>query len=406
MLAVLRNQTYRRLFIAHCVALIGTGILTVALGLLAYDIGGGDAGVILGVAMMVKMVAYVFLTPFLSALSARFQSKHVLVVSDVLRAGAALLLPFVTDAWQIYVLIFVLQCASALFTPAFQALIPDIVNDDEQYTYALTLSRMSYDAESLASPLIAAALLTVMDFNLLFLGTTFGFLFSAVVILRTRLPRREGQIDRSFGRRVVEGLHAFLSCRELRGLLGLNLALSASTSVVVVTTVIVVNDDLGGESTGVALLLACFGVGSLLTAIGAPRLVRKWPDYTVMFVSVLPMPGVLLALGWCLTTLAPGSLRWITPVIWFMFGLLTSSVLTLSGRLLRRFSTAGSRNAVFGAYFSLSHGFLLIMYPAAGSLSSQFGVGATATILSAVCLAGVLICLSIWRPRALFSRSA
>ncbi|WOF23954.1 MFS transporter [Microbacterium betulae] len=404
MLAVLRNTTYRCLFIAHCVALIGTGILTVALGLLAYDIGGGDAGVILGIAMMVKMIAYVFLTPFLSALSARFQSKNVLVFSDVLRAGAALLLPLVTDAWQIYVLIFVLQCASALFTPAFQALIPDIVEDDEQYTHALTLSRISYDTESLASPLIAAALLTVMDVNLLFLGTAFGFLLSAGIILRTRLPRHEGKTDRSFGRRLVEGLHAFLSRRELRGLLGLNLALSASTSVVVVTTVIVVKEDLEGDSTDVALLLACFGVGSLITALQAPRLVRRWADHDVMFTTVLPMPVVLLTLGLSLTWLPVGVLRGVAPVIWFLFGLLTSSVLTLSGRLLRRFSTTRSRNAVFSAYFSLSHGFLLVMYPTAGTLGAQLGVGTAATILSVVSLTGLIVCFAVWRGRLLCTR--
>lgn len=403
MLAVLRNRTYRRLFIAHCVALIGTGILTVALGLLAYDIGGGDAGVILGVAMMVKMIAYVFLTPFLSALSARFQSKNVLVFSDVLRAGTAVLLPFVSEAWQIFVLIFVLQCASALFTPAFQALIPDVVRGDEQYTQALTLSRISYDTESLASPLIAAALLTVAPFNYLFLGTSFGFLFSASIILRTRLARHEIKIDRSFSRRLVQGLHAFLSRRELRGLLGLNLALSASTSVVVVTTVIVVKEDLGGDSTGVALLLACFGIGSLITALQAPRLVRRWPDYSVMFVSVLPMPVVLVMLGLSLIWLPVGVLRWLTPVIWLMFGIFTSSVLTLSGRLLRRFSTTESRNAVFSAYFSLSHGFLLAMYPTAGALGARLGVGTTAVILSAVSLTGLIVCLSVWRGMVLRS---
>jgi len=45
MLQVLRNPTYARLFSAQVIALIGTGLLTVALGLLAFDIAGSDAGV-------------------------------------------------------------------------------------------------------------------------------------------------------------------------------------------------------------------------------------------------------------------------------------------------------------------------------------------------------------------------
>lgn len=396
MLIVLRNTTFRRMFTAHCVALMGTGVLTVALGLLAYEIGGGDAAVILGIAMMVKMIAYVFLTPFLSALSARFHSKRVLIFSDVVRACAVVLLPFVTDAWQIYVLIFVLQCASALFTPAFQSLIPDIVTDGEEYTNALALSRISYEAESLASPLIAAALLTLVDFNLLFLGTTVGFLISAGIILRAQLPPHESRADLSFARRLVEGLRNFLSHRELRGLLGLNLALSGSTSVVVVTTVVVVKHDLGGTSTSVALLLGCFGVGSLIAALQVPRLVRRWPDYLVMFAGVLPMPLVLVALGSCLAW-APAQMGWFAPIVWVLFGMLTSPVLTLSGRLLRRFSTPGSRTGVFSAYFSLSHLFLLMMYPAVGTLSTSLGVGTTAMVLSAVSLLGLTWCAVFWR---------
>ena len=47
MIGVLRNSTYARLFSAQIVALLGTGLLTVALGLLAFDIAGQDAGVVL-----------------------------------------------------------------------------------------------------------------------------------------------------------------------------------------------------------------------------------------------------------------------------------------------------------------------------------------------------------------------
>ncbi|EEB9150631.1 MFS transporter, partial [Salmonella enterica subsp. enterica serovar Paratyphi B] len=50
MLSVLRESRYRNLFTAQVVALLGTGLLTVALGLLAYDIAGADAGAVLGTA--------------------------------------------------------------------------------------------------------------------------------------------------------------------------------------------------------------------------------------------------------------------------------------------------------------------------------------------------------------------
>lgn len=86
-----------------------------------------------------------------------------------------------TEIWQVYVLIFLLQAASAGFTPAFRATIPDILPDDADYTRALSLSRLAYDLESLVSPMLAAALLTVVSFPALFGGTVTGFLASAAV---------------------------------------------------------------------------------------------------------------------------------------------------------------------------------------------------------------------------------
>ena len=59
-----------------------------------------------------------------------------------------MLLPFVTTVWQIYVLVFALQAASAPFTPTFQAAIPDIIPDEKTYTKALSLSRLAYDLEN------------------------------------------------------------------------------------------------------------------------------------------------------------------------------------------------------------------------------------------------------------------
>lgn len=57
MLSVLKNRTYRHLFTAQVIALVGTGLMTVALGLLAYELAGADAGAVLGSALAIKMLA-------------------------------------------------------------------------------------------------------------------------------------------------------------------------------------------------------------------------------------------------------------------------------------------------------------------------------------------------------------
>ena len=101
--------------------------------------------------------------------------RAFLVALDLIRAFVVLFLPFVTEVWQIYSLIFLLQAASAEFTPAFQATIPDVQRDERDYTNALSLMRLAEDLEQLLSPMLASALLTVVSFPMLFGGTVAGF---------------------------------------------------------------------------------------------------------------------------------------------------------------------------------------------------------------------------------------
>lgn len=199
MLDVLKNRTYRHLFTAQVIALIGTGLATVALGLLAYDLAGANAGSVLGTALAIKMVAYVGVAPVVGAYANRLPRRAFLVAMDLIRAAVAISLPFVNEIWQIYILIFVLQSASAAFTPTFQATIPDVLRDEKDYTRALSLSRLAYDMESLVSPMLAAALLSVISFHWLFGGTVVGFLISAALVVSVSLPqsRAKGTVTAS-----------------------------------------------------------------------------------------------------------------------------------------------------------------------------------------------------------------
>ncbi|MEW1980801.1 MFS transporter [Citricoccus sp. NPDC079358] len=398
MLAVLRNPTYAKLFSAQIIALLGTGLLTVALGLLAFDIAGGDAGIVMGVAMTIKMVAYVAVSPVTTALTARLPRKPLLIGADLIRAGVAVSLPFVTEAWQIYLLIFLLQSASATFTPAFQAVIPSVLPDEGEYTRALSLSRLAYDLESLVSPMLAAALLTVISFHDLFAGTVIGFLASTALVIATRFPHIEAPPPTPFFDRLTRGVRGFWASRELRGLMGLNLVVATATAMVIVNTVVLVQGDLGRPQTDVALMLAAYGGGSMLVALGMPKLLDTLPDRNVMLTGGIAIPVLLLAatgvIAWAEGTGQWGALL----VLWALIGAATSTILTPSARLLRRNSTEQNRPAVFAAQFSLSHACFLITYPLAGVLGATIGLPAVALVLVGIGVLGTIVATTAWRP--------
>lgn len=397
MLAVLRNPTYARLFSAQIIALLGTGLLTVALGLLAYDIAGSDAGAVMGTVMAIKMVAYVLVSPVTTALVSRLPARRVLIGADLVRAGVAVSLPFVSEAWQTYVLIFLLQSASATFTPTFQAVIPSVLPDEREYTRALSLSRLAYDLESLLSPLLAAALLTVTAYNNLFFGTVIGFLVSAALVALARFPVIQAPEPAPFLDRLTRGTRAYWARLELRGLLGVNLVVATTTAMVIVNTVVLVQADLGRPQQDVALLLAAYGGGSMLVALGLPRVLDAVPDRRVMLAGAAALPVLLLAAVGAMSGLAGGPQWAALLVLWALMGAATAAVLTPSARLLRRNSTEQNRPAVFAAQFSLSHACFLLTYPLAGLLGARIGLPAVGLVLVGIGAAGLVLTVLAWR---------
>lgn len=399
MLRVLREPSYAKLFCAQVVALLGTGLLTVALGLLAFEIAGGDAGIVLGTALTIKMLAYVLVSPVMAAIAARLPRKALLVTADLVRAGVALTLPIVTEAWQIYLLIFLLQTASATFTPAFQAVIPELLVDERDYTRALSLSRLAYDLESLLSPVIAAVLLSVIRFNELFLGTFLGFACSAILVLATRFPQLPAAASSGFLERLTRGIRVFARTPELRGLLSMNLVVAAGTAMVIVNSVVLVQGVLGRPDSDVAILLAAYGAGSMIVALGLPPVLDRLTDRPVMLVGTLLVPVGLLAAGG-LIALPPSPGSWAALlVLWAVLGAATSLILTPSARLLRRASDDSTRSAVFAAQFSLSHACFLLTYPIAGVVGASLGLTAAALIIAAIAAPFALLAPRLW-PRA------
>ncbi len=397
MLAVLSNRAYRRLFTAQALALTGTGLATVALGLLAYDLAGPDAGAVLGTAFAIKMLAYVGIGPLAGALAARFPRKPMLVTLDLVRAAVAVPLPWVDQVWQVYLLVFVLQAASAAFTPTFQATIPDILTDERDYTRALTLSRLAYDLESLLSPLLAAVVLLVVGYDSLFLGTSAGFAASALLVLAAALPtaREASPPSGHTLAATTRGIRVYLRTPRLRGLLAAHLAVAAAGSMVLVNTVAYVRDLLGRGETAVAAALAAYGLGSLAAALVLPRVLDRHPDRPVMLRASVALAALLFLA-------APGTaflhdLRWpVLLALWTAIGAAGSLVLTPGGRLLRRSAHQPDLPAVFAADFALSHACWLLCYPLAGWLAATTSMTATLATLGVVATAAAAVAIRLW----------
>ncbi|GEE03874.1 MFS transporter [Gordonia spumicola] len=328
-------RDYRLLFAAQVIALFGTGLATVALGLLAYDLAGSNAAAVLATALTIKMVLYVVIAPIAAAYVDRLPRRAFLVGLDVMRMGVVVVLPFVTQVWQVYVLVGLLQAASAAFTPTFQAVIPDVVADEDDFTRALSASQ------------------------------------------------------------VVGGVRTFARTRELRGVLALNFTVASAGSIVVVDTVNLVRDDLGGTQTTVAWMLAASGLGTLVVALVLPRvldLLDSERPVMLFGASVLVAATVTTAVLAVTDTAS-------TPLIatvWSAIGAGMAAIVTPTGRVIRRVTPAVDLPAAFAAQFSLSHAAWLLAYPIAGWVATSAGLDVAWPILATASLIGAVAAMVVW----------
>ncbi|MEV6276349.1 MFS transporter [Nocardia sp. NPDC051832] len=398
MSTLFRHRDYLRLFTAQVSGLFGTGLTTVALGLLAYELAGSSAAAVLGTALTIKMVVYVTVAPIVGAYAHRLPRRSFLTSLHLVRAAIVLALPFVDQIWQIYVLIAILQTASAAYTPTYQAIIPDILPDEREYTRALSAAQLATTMETLLSPMLAAAALMLISFHWLFVGTAIGFAISAALVLGTRIPAAGAATAGSFRERITVGMRIFAATPRLRGLLGLNLVVAAAGSVIMVNTVNYVRDILGGTQSGVAMLLAANGFGTMLVALALPRVLDRIDARSVMLTGAATLLlGLTAALA--LSTADSGDWRrYAALAIWSTIGAGTAAILTPTGQILRRSARPTDRPALFAAQFSLSHLAWLITYPIAGWLTTTTGFTVTWLTLLTLAATGLILALRLW-PR-------
>jgi len=384
------RRAYRHLFAAQVLALLGTGVATVALALLSYELAGADAGAVFGTALAIKTGAYVLIAPLAAAVTARAPRRTLLVATDLVRCLVALAMPFADAVGEIYVLIFVFQAASAVFTPVFQATIPELLPEEQEYVGALARARLAYELEGVVSPMVAAALLLVIDGPALFFGTAVAFLVSAGLILRVALPTPSAPRG-DVGERVMRGLRIVAATPRLRGLILLAFATGLGAAMVLVNTVVLVDERLGDHDRATAIGLATFGVGAVAGTLGMARLRLALTDRRMMLGGSSLVAGAL-ALG----AVTRGA--WVLLPMWLAIGLGSALAQAPYGVLIRRSAAPEEKPSVYAAHFALTHLCMVAAYPLAGRVGATAGMTATFALLASLAGCATVAAALVWRP--------
>ena len=254
------------------------------------------------------------LSPIAGALADRVDRKLILVSSDLGRMVVIGLMPFVTQAWQIYGLMFALNALTAFFTPTYQATIPLVTGKDD-YGQAIALSGATFELLGVLGPGLAGGVAALIGARSIFFLDAATFLVSAALILTLpkslNAPRdpSENSSATTTWRDVRDGTARLWGDGLLRYAL---LVASVAGALVLVGTVGLVRGNLGLGNVEYGAVMAAFGIGATLAALASGALEGR-----------VPRPRFLL-IGAFVTTLAviPANLVGFAPllILWLIAG--------------------------------------------------------------------------------------
>ena len=136
--------------------------------MLAFELGGNDAATILAASLTLRVTAFVIFSPYAGVLADRIDRKKILYVTHIARMVIVGMLSFVTQVWQIYVLVFLLNVFNGFFTPTYKAVIPQVIKNKDEYAQAISLSSGTYQLLGVLGPGIAGGLAAIIGIREIF----------------------------------------------------------------------------------------------------------------------------------------------------------------------------------------------------------------------------------------------
>ena len=365
----LKNKTFGKLFVSQTVSLFGDAFTWLGLALFSYELNPTRSAVILATALTLRVTAYIVFSPFAGVVSERFRRKDILWLTQGFRILVLVLIPFVNVEWQLYLLIFLLNVASAFFTPTYRAIIPQIVSKND-YRIANGFSMAIFQLLSVFGPAIAGVFAVWLGAKQLFLVSGVMLIIGIAIILS--IPSNELQKGvtitkgnlREGWKSVIKGVNSLFSNKILRFALSMEFVSAIAGALILVNTVALVKTSLSQNDTHYGLTMALFGVGASITAFLLGSL-DKTKTRALSLISGALLIGISISFA---NFVSFNGLLF----IWVIAGIGQTLADLPSETLIGENIPADDQAKVYGSHFAFSHLWWFIAYPFAGYLGTSF----------------------------------
>ncbi|MFL6333201.1 MAG: MFS transporter [Pyrinomonadaceae bacterium] len=184
------NRDFRMLWLGQVVSQLGDWFDTIALFTLVLRLTGSGRAV--GLVLVARFLPSVVLGPLSGVLADRFNRRHIMIASDVMRALVVLGFLFVRrpeQVWLVYLLTVLQLAFSAFFEPARSAALPSVVAERDLVT-ANSISSVTWSVMLTLGAAVGGPVTGWFGTDVAFVTDSLTYLVSAALVWRVRLPKR------------------------------------------------------------------------------------------------------------------------------------------------------------------------------------------------------------------------
>jgi MFS family permease len=292
------------------------------------------------------------------------------------------------SAWSLLLLAFLMGVGSALDAPAWQAIVPDLV-ERQELPAAVSLNATGFNVARAVGPAIGGLVVAAAGPAAVFLLNSVSFLFVLIAVYRWRRTpaERETPPEDMLGA-AVAGMRYVRHAPALQAVFVRIGAFAIGASALWALLPAVTRHELGLGATGYGILLGSLGFGAVGSALFLPRLQKRLPVDRLTGVATLIFAGAVLALAYVhfvpllVVCLLAGGMAWLT-----MMSSLSTAATTAC--------PAWVRARALSVYLLVFFATLAVGSFGWGVLAEQFG-NRTALSIAAVVLVGGLAATLRW----------
>ncbi len=296
----LKNRVFRSLWVATVISNIGHWMHEVGAAWLMTDLSDSPFMVAL-IQTSLTLPFFFFALPagVLTDLLDRRKYLLTIQIGAVVAAGALAIVGMTAGYSPIMLLVFsfLLGLATAMTAPAWQAVVPELV-DKSELPSAVALNGMGINIARAIGPAAAGLLVAMSGPTLVFGLNAISFVYISWVLWRWKRPvKKQSLPPEHFWAAVVTGLRFIFHAPEFRAVLYRIGCFMISASAVWALLPVVARRELGLNATEYGVMLGALGAGAIALASQVTVLKKKLSPAGMITMGGFVFAGVTVALG-------------------------------------------------------------------------------------------------------------